>query len=248
MKPLSILFFLLSFISISAICQSSLILPDSIIEVLGQEPIPINLSEVKQAIGYPPKAISSRIEGEVVICVQLDSSGNYQSHSLENPESAPPLLADACQREIHKLRFIPAKDTLGNVFENFYVNIPFYFALENPGQDLLEVGIKLFQEGQWKSARKKITQVLKNDKSNYPAFMLMGLIYYQLGENKYAKLGFSRAIRAYQDLSKNSSHKIEKLMDQHLVLLEIVDGIPGILSEEEVGPTLNELVGLLEPF
>ena len=45
--------------------------------LLEKEPVPLNLNELKLAIGYPREAIAQEIDGKVIIRVLVDEKGHY---------------------------------------------------------------------------------------------------------------------------------------------------------------------------
>ncbi|MEZ4686588.1 MAG: energy transducer TonB [Bacteroidia bacterium] len=92
-----------------------------------QEPEPINMDDVRELIGYPDIAREANIEGQVVVRVLVDEDGNYQKHKII--KKAHPILAEAVEKHVRKLRFTPAVQ--GNKPIKFWVNIPFAFKLLN---------------------------------------------------------------------------------------------------------------------
>lgn len=94
---------------------------------VSEEPQPLNMEEVKQIIGYPDVARDAEIQGQVVVRVLVDEKGNYVKHKMV--KKVHPLLAEAVENNIHKLKFSPAIQ--GNRPIKFWVNIPFRFKLMN---------------------------------------------------------------------------------------------------------------------
>lgn len=92
-----------------------------------QEPEPINMSDIKELVGYPDIAREANIEGQVVVRVLVDADGNYKKHKII--KKAHPILATAVEKHVRKLRFTPAVQ--GNKPIPFWVNIPFSFKLLN---------------------------------------------------------------------------------------------------------------------
>lgn len=92
-----------------------------------EEPVPVNMEEIKKMIGYPQLARDAGIEGQVVIRVLVDKNGNYARHRIIN--QVHPILAKACEEQLHKLKFTPAIQ--GGKPIQFWVNIPFNFKLMN---------------------------------------------------------------------------------------------------------------------
>jgi protein TonB len=90
-----------------------------------EEPVPINLEEVKGLIGYPQVARDAGIQGRVVIRILVDETGKYRKHRVIN--TVHPILTQACEEQIKKLAFTPAIQ--GGKPIKFWVNVPFNFIL-----------------------------------------------------------------------------------------------------------------------
>lgn len=89
------------------------------------EPVPLNMEEVQSQIGYPIAANKKRIQGKVVLQIQIDERGNYLKHSvLKNPHA---ILTDAVVAKIHLLRFSPA--VMDHKPIKVWVTVPFDFKL-----------------------------------------------------------------------------------------------------------------------
>ena len=93
--------------------------------VVEEEPKPVNMGEVKQAIGYPQVARDAGIEGNVVVRVLVGKNGSYRRHVILN--GVHPVLEKAVAAQLPKLRFTPAIQ--GGKPIQFWVNIPFAFKL-----------------------------------------------------------------------------------------------------------------------
>ena len=96
---------------------------------VSREPEPLNLNEVSQMIGYPPIAREANIEGMVVVRVLVDTEGKYVRHKLIR--KAHPILSEAVEAHVHKLRFSPGLDADDEPIM-FWVNMPFKFKLLDP--------------------------------------------------------------------------------------------------------------------
>jgi protein TonB len=92
-----------------------------------EEPKPVNMDDIRKAIGYPQIARDAGIEGTVVIRILVDEYGNYKKHKVTKQEH--PILAKACEAQVGKLKFTPAIQ--GGKPIKFWVNIPFKFTLLN---------------------------------------------------------------------------------------------------------------------
>lgn len=95
--------------------------------VAEEEPKPVNMNEIKQAIGYPQVARDAGIEGNVVVRVLVDKDGSYRRHKVLN--GVHPVLEKAVEKQLPNLRFTPAIQ--GGKPIQFWVNIPFAFKLIN---------------------------------------------------------------------------------------------------------------------
>jgi protein TonB len=92
-----------------------------------EEPKPVNMDDVRRAIGYPQIARDAGIEGTVVVRVLVDEQGAYRRHKILN--SVHPILQKAVEQKIGMLTFTPAIQ--GGKPIQFWVNIPFNFKLLN---------------------------------------------------------------------------------------------------------------------
>lgn len=92
-----------------------------------EEPKPINMEDIKKAIGYPQIARDAGIEGDVVARVLVDQYGKYLDHKIIKQQH--PILAKAVQSKVDRLQFTPAVQ--GGKPIKFWVNIPFSFKLVN---------------------------------------------------------------------------------------------------------------------
>lgn len=75
--------------------------------VADQKPEPLNMDEVRQAIGYPENARSLGIEGVISFGILVSKKGEYLEHFLY-PTRPHPLLVSAVTDHIHELKFAPA--------------------------------------------------------------------------------------------------------------------------------------------
>jgi TonB family protein len=88
-------------------------------------PEPVNMREVKTAIGYPQAAIDSNISGVVVVRVLVDEAGKYVKHKvIKSPDE---ILSEAVENKIGNLTFSPAM--VGEKAVKYWVNVPFHFKL-----------------------------------------------------------------------------------------------------------------------
>ncbi len=90
-----------------------------------EEPKPLNLDDIKKLVGYPDIAKDAGIQGSVVVRVLVDKNGRYKKHKII--KKVHPILADAVEKNVNKLKFTPAVQ--GGKPIPFWVNIPFKFKL-----------------------------------------------------------------------------------------------------------------------
>lgn len=90
-----------------------------------RNPKPINLNEIKKLVGYPKIARDAGIQGQVILRVLVDKSGNYKKHEVL--AEGHKILREAVEKHIDKLNFNPARKDNQSV--EFFVNIPFNFVL-----------------------------------------------------------------------------------------------------------------------
>lgn len=90
-----------------------------------EEPRAINMNDIRNLVGYPQIARDAGIEGMVVLRVLIDERGNYVRHKVI--KQAHPILAEACEQKVNRLKFTPAIQ--GNRPIKFWVNVPFSFKL-----------------------------------------------------------------------------------------------------------------------
>lgn len=93
--------------------------------LLEQEPTPINMVEVKAAIGYPEEAKKNKIQGKVLLRILIGKDGKYIRHIVtKNPN---PILTEAVENQIHNLQFTPGIQR-GEAIK-VWITIPFDFKL-----------------------------------------------------------------------------------------------------------------------
>ena len=86
---------------------------------------PLNLNQVKLAIGYPAKAVQANLDGVVVAHILVDATGRVLQYSLEG--KAHLMLKEAVAAQIFQLQFEPA--TRGANRTQSWVKLDFKFAL-----------------------------------------------------------------------------------------------------------------------
>ncbi|MEM6344302.1 MAG: TonB family protein [Bacteroidota bacterium] len=135
-----------------------------------EEPKPTNLSEVRQAIGYPEMAIQQNLQGNVVVRVLVDTTGDYLDHSVI--ASAHPVLGKAVEDRIAELKFSPA--ILKNKPIRFWVNIPFNFRLVNEEEERLKASVD------------SLGKLITANPEDYELYHKRGVEQSQLGNNDEA--------------------------------------------------------------
>ncbi len=86
---------------------------------------PLNLNQVKQAIGYPSKAVQASLEGVVVASMLVDATGQVIQYTVEG--KAHPVLKEAVAAKLFTLKFEPA--TRGTRPTSGWVQLDFKFSL-----------------------------------------------------------------------------------------------------------------------
>jgi len=100
--------------------------PIDIVIFGADEPTPVNMDDIRKLIGYPQIARDGNIQGDVVLRVLIDERGTYVKHKVI--KQMHPVLAQAVEKFIHRLRFTPAIQ--GGKPIKFWVNVPFRFKLQ----------------------------------------------------------------------------------------------------------------------
>ena len=95
-----------------------------------KEPVPLNLSEIVQSIGYPVAAKINEIQGTVILKVLVDKTGTYETHEVV--QEVHPSLRKKVEKKIHLLRFSPG--VVDGKPVRFWATIPFHFYLVPPGK------------------------------------------------------------------------------------------------------------------
>lgn len=135
-----------------------------------EEPRPTNLGEVRTAIGYPEMAIQQNIQGNVVIRVLVDTTGEYLDHSII--ASAHPILGKAVEDHVGELIFSPAQVEGKKI--RFWVNIPFNFRLVDEQEEKLKASVD------------SLSKVIELEPENYELYHKRGVEQSQLGRNEEA--------------------------------------------------------------
>jgi TonB family protein len=88
-------------------------------------PTPLNLGEIAAAIGFPSKAEEQGISGRVEIKVKVNEKGKVEAHEIV--KSPSPILTEAVEHSIYKLKFRPAQKS--GKPSTAWVILPFTFDL-----------------------------------------------------------------------------------------------------------------------
>jgi TonB family protein len=89
------------------------------------EPVPLNMADIRQEIGYPNLARDAGISGQVIFRVLVGKDGKLLEYKII--KDAHPILRQAVEKEIMNLRFSPG--IIKSKATKFWVNIPFSFKL-----------------------------------------------------------------------------------------------------------------------
>lgn len=92
---------------------------------LDRDPEPLNLTEIRQKIGYPKLAIDAGLEAELLVRVQIDEMGSYVQHEFSHTPA--PVFTEAIEKHLPGLKFRPAIQEAQAV--STWVTIPFRFKL-----------------------------------------------------------------------------------------------------------------------
>lgn len=161
--------------------------------VASQEPTPVNMNDIRTAIGYPAEAIEQDIEGQVVVRVLVDEKGAYVKH--KTIKKGHPILAEQVEKHIDKLKFTPAIQEDNPI--KFWVNIPFSFKLLDPED---EAKIAMDNE------IKRLGEEIEKDPSSYQPYTTRGLQYTSMGEYEKALADFDKSISL--NPGKNKKKKV----------------------------------------
>ncbi|MEM6270263.1 MAG: energy transducer TonB [Bacteroidota bacterium] len=94
--------------------------------LLNRQPQPLNLTEIKRAMGYPPEAVKQKIEGKVIVRILIDREGVPIKHRFI--KAVDPLLDQVVLDNIYDLRFEPARYS-DNSAGAAWLTMPFQFEL-----------------------------------------------------------------------------------------------------------------------
>lgn len=155
-----------------------------------EEPKPLNMAEIQAEIGYPEAAVDSNFQGQVIMRVLVDESGNYLKHKVV--KGIHPLLSDAVAAQIVDLTFSPAMH--GGKALKFWVNIPFNFRM-------VEKDAETVRREQIEELNKQIAA----DPTNYQALLTRGIAYRELDQLENAIADFEESLAANPRVNKKKS-------------------------------------------
>lgn len=144
-----------------------------------QEPKPLNMKEVQDQIGYPQAAVDSGIQGQVILRVLVDESGNYLKHKVV--KGVNPLLSSAVEQHVGKLMFSPALRE--GKATKFWVNIPFNFRMIDKTPEEMRA-----------SQIEALTKQIEEDPNNYQALLTRGIAYREINELDKAMADFEQSM------------------------------------------------------
>ncbi|MEM7367148.1 MAG: tetratricopeptide repeat protein [Bacteroidota bacterium] len=161
-----------------ALSQDSEPEPDEFIFV-DTEPVPKNLSDIRQKIAYPEEAVSEGISGTVVARVLIDTAGEYVRHRIV--KEIHPALTGAVAKYLPGLLFEPAKQSGEPVM--YWMNIPFPFRLVNERENKIKEQIEA------------LTDSLTGDPKDYTLWHKRGIQRSEIGLLEDALTDFEESLK-----------------------------------------------------
>lgn len=143
-----------------------------------EEPIPVNLTEVLEKVGYPKEAIDAGVQGRAIVRILVDEEGNYVKH--EFMKELHPAISSAINEHVESLTFTPA--LVNNTQVKYWMNVPFPFKLIQEEQDPRSTAIEI------------LTKALAEDTTNYTAYLNRGIQYRELGLHELALKDFVKSL------------------------------------------------------
>ncbi|MCI4669390.1 MAG: energy transducer TonB [Bacteroidia bacterium] len=89
-----------------------------------QEPIAINIEDVKEQVQFPFRRKSNIPKGTLVVRILIDKRGNYKKHQILKP--LHPICVRSVEKHVHLIRFTPAIQG-GRPIETWII-VPFHFS------------------------------------------------------------------------------------------------------------------------
>ncbi|MDX1906061.1 MAG: TonB family protein [Bacteroidia bacterium] len=155
------------------------------------EPAPLNMAEVRAAIGYPESAIERNVQGNVVVRILVDEAGAYVRHQVI--KSDHPLLTQAVEPHVASLKFSPGLNA-GTPLK-FWVNIPFAFKLVTA------------EEQAARNRVKRITDSLETHADDYTLWHLRGVARNDAGMYDLAIQDFEESLKRNPRKNKKKDSK-----------------------------------------
>jgi|GEM_PF-2348920 len=172
------------------------------LQFVDEEPKPINMAEVAQAIGYPEEAIKKGINGMVVVRILVDKEGNYVKHKII--KSPNPIFDKPVDKHVKDLKFTPAIQKGQKV--SFWVNVPFRFQLEEKKTNILELQ---------KQAIERFSKQIEANPSDYKLFLSRGFAYYEMSRFNDAIQDFQKSIDLNPQKKKKKENTIPEFFYAH---------------------------------
>ncbi len=224
-------FFLFLFLWAESTYGQALKLPCGVnIEDVGEEPQILNKEEYIRLTGYPKRALKKKIEGDVILYVEIDRKGRVSQYDIPNRDQVHPILSLACETHIRKLKFSPARDHQGNPLP-FCLNIPYSFHIKDVVFQQYQMANINYVAAQYKEAIKLYEKVLDLEEENLLATIMKGASYVHVG-NPYASQYFKQAISLIQDLVENDPEEWKILQELAVT--------PYAYTQEVEHPTKNQ--------
>ncbi|WNJ17770.1 energy transducer TonB [Pontibacter sp. G13] len=162
-----------------------------------REPEPINMGEVRKAIGYPVKALKAGIEGKIYCRVLVNEQGEYVKHRITR--YAHPVLNEAVNEQIHLLKFYPAKRDQKAL--KYWVNVPIDFQIDASSAKAAKRQMRNTMIGMSGHVSKRRTiEALEH-----------GLSMLKTGQYDQAELSFSKSIR-YNPHKNKEDHPFQGVL------------------------------------
>ena len=168
-----------------------------------QEPTPLNIGEIRQAIGYPEEAREKEVSGYVVARILVSEEGDYVKHKIIR--QADSTLGSAVEVHLPNLKFDPAiKD--GKAIK-YWVNLPFNFQLNAPSE-----------ESQYKAAIEDFTKRIEADPENYELYVKRGVQHQNIEDHENAILDFEKSLSLNPKKNKKKTTAYPYVYYAHLGL------------------------------
>ncbi len=207
------------------------------LEEIGQEAQMLNYEEFVRIVGYPEEALEKKIEGTVILYLEIDSLGRVSSFDVPNRDKVDPLLSMACIMHSRKLKFSPALDTLGNPIR-FCVNLPLTFSLEAFSQLHYLQAVTYSLQNSYRDAHKHYDLALEVDKENLPATIMKGVSYLHIG-TQYPIKYFHKSSKLIKQLKNENPEKWEFMRKMVVKPIPLIDTTANSSKKDKEGNVMG---------